>query len=67
MVNTEQLTKGTKVHYAPKHRADIENGIVKDVTEAGVFVVYNCGDDWDNYENYTAALTNPKDLQLGWG
>lgn len=64
---------GNKVHYTPSHIKDqrrskynTEKGIVKSVTEAGVFVVYNCGGDWDNYRNYTAALTNPKDLNHGW-
>ena len=31
-----------------------------------VRVVYNCAGDWDNFKNYTAALTNLSDLKLGW-
>jgi hypothetical protein len=27
---------------------------------------YNCGGDWKNYENYTSALTNIRDLNLNW-
>lgn len=28
------------------------------------WVVYKCSDDWDNWQNYTAAQTNYSDLQL---
>lgn len=61
--------KGNKVSYLPPHKKDkifAEHGIVKSVTESGVFVVYHCAGEWENYENYTAALTNPKDLFHGW-
>lgn len=46
-----------------------ENGIVKEVPEHStdsVRVVYNCNGDWKNYENYTSALTNVRDLFIGW-
>ena len=64
---------GDKVHYIASHlrnqplsKHDVENGIVKRVTEAGVFVVYHCAQQWDNYEDYTAALTEPENLKHGW-
>lgn len=64
---------GNKVHYTPRHLKNeaktthtSENGIVKRVTEAGVFVVYKCGGEWNNYQNYTAALTETEDLNHGW-
>lgn len=70
MVNTKELKKGDPVHYVPEHykkTGNFENGIVKGFAEnGGVFVVYNCNGDWDNYENYTAANTRPEDLFLGW-
>ena len=59
---------GEKVCYCPTH-ARPENGIVKEARDGdadGVFVVYNCGGDWANYRNYTAAKTNLRDLQTGW-
>lgn len=70
--------KGDKVHYIPHHiqhsglhtvgglKYYAENGIVKRVTDSGVFVVYKCGGEWSNYENYTAALTEINDLRHGW-
>lgn len=61
----ENITVGLAVHYAPENRQK-ENGIVKSVTDHGVFVVYNCGGDWQNYEDYTGANTNPRDLVRGW-
>ena len=30
--------------------------------ERGLF----CAGDWENYTNYTSALTNLRDLKLGW-
>ena len=36
------------------------------LTEA-VWVVFNCGDDWENYQNYTGQLTFCGDLTKGWG
>lgn len=62
------LSKGQKVTYAPDY-GEPERGKVKSFSEDPnfVFVVYNCGGNWDNYENYTAARTNIKDLKLGWG
>lgn len=61
----ENIAVGQKVHYAPEHAAK-ENGIVKSITEHGIFVVYNCGGDWANYRDYTAANTNLRDLRPGW-
>ncbi len=65
------LKVGDSVHYQPKHYEDDkwENGIVKEIpehTKESVRVVYNCGDDWGNYQNYTSALTNINDLKSGW-
>jgi len=58
---------GDKVHYTAPHCK--KNGIIKSISDAPfecAFVVYNCADEWDNYQNYTGALTNIKDLTLGW-
>lgn len=55
--------KGDKVLYNNK-----EKGIVRHTqTERGdVFVVFNCGEDWDNFENYTASNTPTGLLTKGW-
>ncbi len=62
-----EFNKGDKVHYSPKFGKK-ENGIVKRVSDDGetVFVVYKCGGQWDNYENYTAQGTDIGDLKKGW-
>lgn len=62
----EKFEPGNKVHYSPSRTTKRENGIVKSVTDLGVFVVYNCAGEWSNYKDYTAALTDPSDLKLGW-
>ena len=61
---------GDKVHYirdkSPFPKA--ENGIIKNFGSEPTkyFVVYNCGGEWDNYKEYTAALTDGNDLKKGW-
>jgi hypothetical protein len=56
---------GDKVTY--KQNLSCENGIVKSVyDELHVFVVYHCDNNWDDYQNYTAAKTAIEDLVEGW-
>ena len=70
MIDIKTLHVGDKVHYQPTHyEGDWENGIVKEIREGktdGVWVVYNCGRNWDKYANYTGALTNLRNLKSGW-
>lgn len=71
MVNIANLRVGDKVYYQPSHYAKDrwENGIVKEIPQNSldsVRIVYNCGGDWINYKNYTSALTNVRDLIVGW-
>lgn len=71
MIDIAKLRIGDKVRYQPSH-FDVdkwENGIIKEIRSdnmEAVFVVYNCGGDWENYKNYTAALTKIEDLYFGW-
>lgn len=70
-VDITKLRVGDKVRYQPDHYANDqwENGIIKEIREShldGVWVVYNCAGQWHNYANYTSALTNLRDLKLGW-
>lgn len=68
MIDVATIKIGDKVHYKPPY-GRVENGIVKRVPEGqvgNVFVVYNCAGEWDNYQDYTAALTHVKDLYPGW-
>lgn len=71
MLDINELKVGSKVYYQPSHYPEDkwENGIVKEIpthTKSSVRVVYNCGEDWENYQNYTSAMTDLRDLKLGW-
>ncbi len=61
---------GHKVYYIPFdgcNDSECENGMVKSISDAeNLFVVYHCGGDWKNFQNYTAARTSIKDLKVGW-
>ena len=70
-IDIAKLRIGDKVYYQPHYFGEDkwENGIVKEIPEfttTSVRVVYNCAGDWDNYKDYTSALTNITDLKLGW-
>lgn len=71
MIDIANLRIGEKVHYQPEHYGENrwENGLIKEIRAEkndGVWVVYNCAGNWDNYKDYTSALTNLRDLKLGW-
>ena len=71
MIDIDTIKVGDKVYYQPdyyKKDGKFENGIVKSIPSCrvAVRVVYHCNDDWDNYMDYTAALTDVKDLYIGW-
>lgn len=71
MIDQAKLKIGDKVFYKPDHYPydKWENGMVKEIpdhTTQCVRVVYNCGGEWDKFRNYTSALTNLRDLSLGW-
>jgi hypothetical protein len=72
MINQAELKVGDKVYYQPPHMealGEYENGIVKEIPEHtfdAVRVVYNCAGNWENFRNYTSALTELSDLYLGW-
>ena len=39
-----------------------EKGRIKSWNNKWIFVVYNCDNKWDEFENYTGCATNPRDL-----
>jgi len=46
-----------------------ENGMVKEIpnhTNTAIRVVYNCAGNWNDFKNYTSALTSLSDLTIGW-
>ncbi len=67
-----RLRIGDRVRYQPEHYGpdQWENGLIKvidtDRQKKSVWVVYNCSGNWDRYADYTGALTNLRDLKLGW-
>ncbi len=70
---SKEFEKGNKIHFVPPHKRDeqrykhnVQNGIVKEVTPEGVFVVFHVGDSWENFEQYTAQLSDPNSLFHGW-
>ena len=69
-IDYAKLHVGDKVHYQQADgKTQRENGIIKEVREDqtdGVWVVYYCAGDWDNYKNYTGVLTYLRNLKLGW-
>lgn len=70
-MDISKLKIGDKVYYQPSHyeKDEWENGMVKEIpdhTTTAIRVVYNCAGDWDNFKNYTAAMTSITDLKLGW-
>lgn len=79
MIDLANIRVGDKVHYQPEHygKDEWENGIVKEVPDFAtdptsavgyncIRVVFNCAGEWDNFMNYTSALTRLNDLKLGW-
>lgn len=61
-IDIKQLTeadKGRWVSYLGQ-----EKGRIKGWNNSYIFVVYKCNEDWDNYQNYTAASTHPKSLDF---
>lgn len=72
MIQISKVRVGDKVHYQPEHYVKddkYENGMIKEIPEwsvDSVRVVYNCNEDWENFKNYTSALTNVRDLYPGW-
>ena len=71
MMNIKGLRIGSKVHYQPSHYNpnEYENGIIKEIRDNitdAVWVVYNCAENWDKYQDYTSAKTNINDLRIGW-
>ena len=63
-----EIKAGMKVHYVDTFSCKCENGIVKNLhsKKDAAFVVYHCGGEWDDYYNYTGALTMLRDLYPGW-
>jgi len=71
MIDIRNIKIGDKVHYNPLRYIETsrkyENGIVKEIVDQEyIRVVYHCDNDWENYKNYTGAMTATRDLFYGW-
>jgi hypothetical protein len=66
------MNPGDRVYYIPFDGCPfekIEFGIVKSINEmdlTSLFVVFNCGEDWENYWDYTGQSTKKENLFDGW-
>jgi hypothetical protein len=64
------MEPGDKVHYIPFEGADkslYQNGIVKSFSDdEHLFVVFNCGGEWENYRCFTAQRTRISQLKKNW-
>ena len=60
-----KLATGDFVHYKPEY-GDPENGRIKSINRAVVFVVYKCNDEWEKYREYTAQGTDIEWVGAGW-
>jgi len=63
MINISELTKkdfGKWVVYKPE--LENERGRIKSFNFETIFVVYHCDNNWEEFQNYTAAGTDPEDL-----
>lgn len=58
MSNYRELHPGEYVYHSPSK----QEGIVKNTTILGVFVVFNYNNDPDNYQDYTGQLCKREDL-----
>ena len=62
-INTlHQEHVGRWVSYVPHAGAKLQKGRIKGWNDKWVFVVYNCGGEWDKYQNYTGCATDPLEL-----
>lgn len=61
---SKAMTKGTFVNYVDSFTKEKELGRVlrADDGSGTVGVVFNCGGNWDDYENYTAQRVKIEDL-----
>ena len=64
MININSLTEKDVGKWVIFSRCDgkKELGKVKSWNDTYIFVVYKCADEWERFEAYTGAATNPEDL-----
>jgi len=66
MINIEDLKEedvGRWVVYTDGTKEE-QSGRIKRWNDIWIFVVYNCADEWDKYQDYTGAATDSRDLKF---
>jgi hypothetical protein len=66
MIRINKLTTadiGRWVTYQP-FMGEPERGRIKGWSARYIFVVYHCDGHWNDFRNYTAAATQPRDLNF---
>lgn len=64
----QRINKGDKVTYTSEYGSKYI-GIVKSDTspmDDFISVVFNCGNDWDNYDECNGVLVETKSIHPGW-
>ena len=67
-IDLQKLKIGDKVTYVPTFGPSSQ-GMVKELPAdqpEKVRVVYRCNNDWDNFSDYTAELSDASRLIEGW-
>jgi hypothetical protein len=59
-----ETDRGRWVIYRRTGSLHSERGRIKDWTDQLIYVVYQCADQWDRFEEYTSAATDPEDLEF---
>ena len=62
ILSADYMTKGLVVKFEDVGK--IEYGKVKSWNSSGAWVVYKCGGEWHNFENFTGAHTEYKYLSI---
>jgi len=64
------MIPGDKIHYVAPHEGAVpQNGMFKSLNEfdkTHIFVVFNCGEDWERYKDYTGQNTPISRVFPGW-
>ncbi len=66
MIDFARLRKediGKWVLYTPSY-GPTEKGRIKSWNDKWIFVVYTCAGEWDKFQDYTGAATDPENLRF---
>lgn len=64
MIDVKALTDADIGRWVKYTKISTEVGRIKRIGKTFIFVVYKCDGNWQDYQDYTAAATNPEDLDF---